>query len=660
MFNKSQQSAVDHIEGPCLVLAGAGSGKTRVITGRVENLINKGVKPESILAMTFTNKAAGEMGERIKETLGKDLSKGLLCTTFHSFCVRFLKEFIKKVDKGFTKDFSIYTYSEQLALIKKSMHNLGIGENFFDPKLVLWKISSLKTRGIDIAKMEILDPLSSVARRVVVEYARVMKLCNALDFDDLLNFTEKILKNNIEVRKKVSERYKFILVDEFQDTNNVQYRIVKHLASEHKNIFVVGDDDQSIYGFRGANFENILQFDRDWGNCKVVILDMNYRCSSTILDAANAVIGNNSERKAKDVNAFNNSGDKIEYFENDNEKDEATNIAMGIETLGRKNYGETAILIRANYQARALEEILRSKKIPYNLVGGIKFFERKEIMDILGYLKIIVNPSDEVSILRVINLPKRGIGNETIFKISNYAQEKGITFYEALKDYKSIKSIRSLLHDKLEKFLIFIENSREMFKYGNLLENTKEYVSKTGYINYLEEEFKEDDKKLKNKLNSIDELYNSISDYCEENPKAKLSSYLEKISLKQDSDDLSTKNQIKIMTVHSSKGLEFDNIFIAGLEEGTFPHERSLEENNIEEERRLFYVAITRARKKLYLSSVRVRKKMGEEVDMKRSRFLSEIPEQLFLVSPEKYQEVSLEYHKSAIAEMMKKISGKL
>ncbi|MBN1968771.1 MAG: UvrD-helicase domain-containing protein [Candidatus Delongbacteria bacterium] len=655
MFNKSQQEAVDHFQGPCLVLAGAGSGKTRVITGRIEKLIfERKINPENILAMTFTNKAAGEMAERIKDQIGIENSRGLVCTTFHSFCVRVLKEFIKLYDKRYKPGFSIYTSNEQIVLIKKAMHNLNIGEEYFDPKLVLWKISSIKTRGIDIENMEIYDPLSSVAKRVVKEYSTLMANNNALDFDDLLNMVDKLLRTNEDVRLKLSSRYKFLLVDEFQDTNNVQYRIVKSLAKDHGNLFVVGDDDQSIYGFRGANFENILQFDRDWSKCKVVILNTNYRSSSTILDAANAVIGNNTMRKSKEVNAFNKEGEKIYYFEGDDEKDEAQNIILKIMDKGYKSYNETAILIRANYQARPLEEALREKKIPYNLVGGMKFFDRAEVKDLIAYLTILVNPSDEVSLTRIIDKPARGIGDETIFKISDFAEKNEISLFDAMRRYKEISTIRSTYYSNLENFVALVENGMTIFGKGELYNSYNEFVDSTGYRDFLKSKFK--DKSLESKLSSLEELGRSIESFANDNPKSGLDKYLVSISLSQDSDDIDLNKGVKIMTVHSSKGLEFDTVFIAGVEENVFPHERSLEENNVEEERRLFYVAITRARKELYISISRQRKRGKETIDTTKSRFIDEIPNHLFELAPEGFGEMSIQNSKSKISALMEKL----
>ncbi len=669
-YNNSQLEAINHFNGPCLVLAGAGSGKTRVITGRIENLIkNKKVNPKNILAVTFTNKAAKEMNERIDEEL-RERAEGITCTTFHALCVRILKQDIDKI--GFTKKFSIYTSNEQIMLIKKSMHELNISEEMFDPRLVMWKISKYKSMNQSFQDIAVIDPLSSVARRVYEVYQGLLKESNAVDFDDLLNHTLELFIKFPEVLEKYQRYYKFILVDEFQDTNITQYNIIKKLSDVNKNLFVVGDDDQSIYGFRGANYENILSFDRDWKGCNTIVLAVNYRSTKTILDAANSVITNNKHRKPKDVSAFNdNNLDLIEYFETITEKEEIIEVADNIlnyTSTGEKKFKDFAVLIRANYLSRQIEEIFRERNIAYKLVGGMKFYDRMEIRDLIAYMTIVNNPSDEVSMLRIINTPRRGLGDETIFKISSYAKKNKLQFYDALKDFKKIPSISGNTHFNIEKFVDLIgeiisfnkENSKEISKLLSLI------ISRTGYIEMLNDQLikKSFDAKLKKaigfKKENIDELLNSVTNYEKEVKSPSLGKYLDKISLVQDSDDIEDKNNaVNIMTVHSSKGLEFDTVFISSFEEGIFPHERSVEEGNLEEERRLFYVAITRAKNKLFISNCTERKRYGKTINTKKSRFLKEIPNELFTSSPESSGEVRKDKAKNSIDDLMAKLKNR-
>ena len=670
MYNDSQLEAINHFNGPCLVLAGAGSGKTRVITGRIENLIKKKkVNPKSILAVTFTNKAAKEMNERIDEEL-KENAEGLTCTTFHALCVRILKQEIEKL--GFTKKFSIYTSNEQIMLIKKSMHELKIDEELFDPRLVMWKISKYKSMNQSYNQIAVTDPLNSVARRVYQIYQGLLKESNAVDFDDLLNHTLELFIKFPEVLEKYQNYYKFILVDEFQDTNITQYSIIKRIADKYKNLFVVGDDDQSIYGFRGANYENILSFDRDWEGCNTIVLAVNYRSTKTILEAANCVITNNKYRKAKDVSAFNkNDQNLIDFFETLTDKEEITEVAENIlkyTDVREKQFKDFAVLIRANYLSRQIEEIFREKDIAYKLVGGMKFYDRKEIKDLIGYLTVVNNPSDEVSMLRIINTPRRGLGDETIFKISSYAKQNNILFYDALKDFKKIPTISGSSHFNIEKFVDLIaelishndKNPKELRQLLSMI------LSRTRYVEILDEQLakKSFDAKFKKavefKKENIEELVNSIANYEKESKKPTLGKYLDKISLVQDSDDIEDKNNaVNIMTVHSSKGLEFDTVFISSFEEGIFPHERSVQEGNIEEERRLFYVAITRAKNKLFISNCTERKRYGKSITSKRSRFLKEIPNELFTVAPDSSSEVRKDKAKNSIEDLVAKLRNK-
>jgi len=650
-YNDSQIQAIEHFKGPCLVLAGAGSGKTRVIVGRIEKLINEHkVSPSNILAVTFTNKAAEEMRERLAGSL-KDHGQ-ITCSTFHALGVRLIKENLDNL--GYSKGFSIYGSAEQHASIKKAMHNLNISDEMFDPKLISYKISYFKNRYTSLNSVTALDPITSVAKRIMPEYDRILKANNALDFDDLLlKMLELFLDKTI--LEKYQDKFKFILIDEFQDTNPVQNRIVLGLGQKYGNVFVVGDDDQSIYGFRGADYRNILDFEKHWEKCRTIVLDVNYRSTATILKAASAVINNNLERKSKNVSTHFKEHIPIEYFTGLNEKHEADLISERIKEFG-KRYSDHAILLRTNYLSRTIEESFRAHRIPYKIVGDFKFYDRKEIKDILAYLSIMINPSDEVSVLRIVNTPKRGIGEDTVFKISNYAEQNKINFFHALKNYKKIDTIASSKHHNIAEFLDIVTGLVELGESKDIYDVSVKLVEKIGYIAFLE---KENDKGVESKKANVEELLNSIKEFRDEKKNASIAGFLEKIALIQEGDDTEHGEQVIVLTVHSSKGLEFENVFIAGFEEGIFPHKRSLDEDNLEEERRLCYVALTRAKKRLFISSCTSRIKYGEESKSKPSRFLKEIPEELFLYPPSAAGEKSADNAKSKIREMMERLKNK-
>jgi DNA helicase II / ATP-dependent DNA helicase PcrA len=651
-YNESQIQAIEHFEGPCLVLAGAGSGKTRVIVGRIERLIGfHRVNPSNILAVTFTNKAAGEMRERLSKSL-KDVSSAVTCSTFHALGVKLIKENLDRL--GYSKGFSIYGSAEQHAAIKKAMHNLNISNDMFDPKLISYKISYFKNRYTSLTSVNALDPITSVAKRIMPEYDRILKANNAFDFDDLLLKMLELFAFP-EILESYQNKFRFILIDEFQDTNPVQNMIVLRLAEKYGNVFVVGDDDQSIYGFRGADFRNILDFEKRWSDCKLIILDVNYRSTQTILKAASAVIGNNKERKAKQVSTPLTAHIPIEYFTAIDETHEADQISEKIRDFG-KNYSDHAVLLRTNFLSRTIEESFRKHRIPYKIVGDFKFYDRKEVKDILAYLSVIVNPSDEVSILRIINTPKRGIGEETVFKISNYAEQNKISFFQALKDFKNIDTLASSKHHNLSDFLKLITGLNDMDDSRDIFDTASKLISMTDYFSYLE---KDDSKTAESKKANVEELLNSVKQYRDENKRATLSGFLEKVALIQDGDDTDRGEQVIVLTVHSSKGLEFENVFIAGFEEGIFPHKRSLDEDHLEEERRLCYVALTRAKQRLFLSSCASRQKFGESSKCKPSRFLSEIPDELFLFPPSQAGAKSAENAKSKIRELMASIALK-
>ncbi|MFO7810938.1 MAG: 3'-5' exonuclease [Candidatus Delongbacteria bacterium] len=648
-YNTSQLVAIEHFEGPCLVLAGAGSGKTRVIIGRIEKLIGQHrVKPENILAVTFTNKAAGEMRERLSSSIQEH--KKITCLTFHALGVKLIKNDLKHL--GYSSNFSIYGSAEQHAAVRKAVHNLNIAEDMFDPKLISYKISYFKNRYKSLNEVSAVDPVTSIAKRIMPEYDRILKANNAMDFDDLLLNILELFKDKT-ILSKYHDQFKYLLIDEYQDTNPVQNRIVLELGKKHSNVFVVGDDDQSIYGFRGADFKNILDFEKHWKDCKTIVLDVNYRSTDIILKAASSIICNNTERKQKKIRTDQKENIPIEYFSALNDKHEADLICEKIKDSGSK-FSNFAVLLRTNYLSRVIEDAFRDHRIPYKIVGDYKFYERKEIKDILAYLSIIINPSDEVSVLRIINTPKRGIGADTVFKISNYAEQNSINFFNALKNYKNIPSISGSKHHNIGNFLDLIVKLKDIAENNDLNNTASRVVKETGYLSFLEK-----DKDAERKRSNIEELLSSVKEYSENNKKPTIGGFLEKVSLIQDGDDTERGEQVIVLTVHSSKGLEFENVFIAGFEEGIFPHKRSIEEGHIEEERRLCYVAVTRAKRKLFISSCSNRTKFGVESKSKPSRFLKEIPEELFLYPPSQAGEKAEENAKSKIREMMQRLKKK-
>ncbi|MDA3886464.1 MAG: UvrD-helicase domain-containing protein [Candidatus Delongbacteria bacterium] len=652
-FNNSQIQAIEHLNGPCLVLAGAGSGKTRVIIGRIKNLVFKHkISPRNILAVTFTNKAAEEMTDRLKGSV-KDFNE-ITCSTFHALGVRIIRENVKTI--GYRKNFTIYDSAAQHAVIKKAMHNLNISTDMFDPKLIHYKLSAIKNTYQNLDNIPALDPISTLAKRILPEYKRILKFNNAFDFDDLLLVMLELLSEHPEVLHKYQRKFKYIMVDEFQDTNPIQNAIINHLAGDHNNLFVVGDDDQSIYAFRGADFRNILDFEKKWKGCKTIVLDVNYRSTSTILSAADSIIGNNKERKAKNVKAHHKINVPLEYFQGIDAIHEAKLIAERIKDDKNKNFADYAVLMRTNYLSRNIEEVFRESNIPYKIVGDYKFYDRKEIKDILAYLAVLSNPSDEVSTLRIINTPKRGIGEDTVFKISNYAEQENINFYAALRSFKKISTISTPKHFNLTQFLDIIIKNIEYSNSHSVSDTLLNIIDDIDYFGYLN---KENTKASVSRVANVEELINSVKRYEKEVRNPTINGFMEKVSLLQESDDTNHGNQVLVLTLHSSKGLEFENVFICGFEEGILPHKRSLEENNLEEERRLCYVGVTRAKRKLYLSSASMRMQYGKEIKSEPSRFLKEIPEDLFLYPPSQASEKNVENAKSKLNELMEKIKAK-
>ncbi len=629
-LNDKQYEAVVNTEGPCLVIAGAGSGKTKVLTHKIAYLIDeKGVLPWNILAITFTNKAANEMKERIEGLVG-DVAKDIWMGTFHSVCVRILRRFIDRI--GFDSSFIIFDTSDQRTLIKACIKNIGLDDKMFTDRSVQSEISN--------AKNEMLEPDQYTLRAngdfrkekialVYEMYQKRLKENNAIDFDDIINYTIKILMDNPDVLEYYSDKFKYILVDEYQDTNKSQFTLVTLLASKNGNITVVGDNDQGIYSFRGADISNILNFERDFPGTKIIKLEQNYRCTGNILKAANSVIKNNEVKYKKQLWTENDVGNLPKVYSAKNEYDEGTYIATQIEHLRREekyNYSDFAILYRMNTQSRAIEEILRREGIPYKIIGGLKFYERKEIKDVISYLRLIQNPSDNISLKRVINEPKRGIGKTSLDNIEKLAEDTGISMYEIIKNADQYGLNRVFLNSR--EFVNVIEELRNKKDDIKISELIKETLNKSGYTKALEEE---NTIEAENRIENLDEFLTVAIEFEDESAENKLSDFLEGITLSSDIDNMEeTDDSVTLMTLHSAKGLEFPVVFLVGMEEGIFPGYKSISEpKELEEERRLCYVGITRAKKNLFLTCSKQRTIFGSTSCNPISRFLKEIPEEL-------------------------------
>ncbi len=629
-LNDKQYEAGVNTEGPCLVIAGAGSGKTKVLTHKIAYLIDeKGVLPWNILAITFTNKAANEMKERIEGLVG-DVAKDIWMGTFHSVCVRILRRFIDRI--GFDSSFIIFDTSDQRTLIKACIKNIGLDDKMFTDRSVQSEISN--------AKNEMLEPDQYTLRAngdfrkekialVYEMYQKRLKENNAIDFDDIINYTIKILMDNPDVLEYYSDKFKYVLVDEYQDTNKSQFTLVTLLASKNGNITVVGDNDQGIYSFRGADISNILNFERDFPGTKIIKLEQNYRCTGNILKAANSVIKNNEVKYKKQLWTENDVGNLPKVYSAKNEYDEGTYIATQIEHLRREekyNYSDFAILYRMNTQSRAIEEILRREGIPYKIIGGLKFYERKEIKDVISYLRLIQNPSDNISLKRVINEPKRGIGKTSLDNIEKLAEDTGISMYEIIKNADQYGLNRVFLNSR--EFVNVIEELRNKKDDIKISELIKETLNKSGYTKALEEE---NTIEAENRIENLDEFLTVAIEFEDESAENKLSDFLEGITLSSDIDNMEeTDDSVTLMTLHSAKGLEFPVVFLVGMEEGIFPGYKSISEpKELEEERRLCYVGITRAKKNLFLTCSKQRTIFGSTSCNPISRFLKEIPEEL-------------------------------
>nr|WP_297933831.1 DNA helicase PcrA [uncultured Blautia sp.] len=632
-LNDRQREAVFHTEGPVLILAGAGSGKTRVLTHRIAYLIEeKGVNPWNIMAITFTNKAAGEMRERVDKIVGFG-SESIWVSTFHSSCVRMLRRFIDRL--GYDTNFTIYDTDDQKTLMKDICKRLDIDTKIYKERAIMAAISSAKDELIGPEEYEI-NVMGDFSKRKIAlaykEYQKELKKNNALDFDDLIMKTVELFQACPDVLEYFQERFKYIMVDEYQDTNTAQFKFVSLLAGKYRNLCVVGDDDQSIYKFRGANIKNILGFEHVFADAKVVRLEQNYRSTQNILNAANQVIRNNLERKTKTLWTENEEGEKLHFRQFMNAYEEAEYIVGDISKKVREKDGEyrdMAILYRTNAQSRLFEEKFLMANIPYKLVGGVNFYARKEIKDLLAYLKTVDNARDDLAVKRIINVPKRGIGATTLSRVQDYASQENISFYNALRQAEQITSLGRAAA-KVAPFVTFIQTLRSKAEILSPSELLKDIIDSTGYVKELEAEGTEE---AEARIENIDELITKVVSYEEENDEPTLSGFLEEVALVADIDSVDgDDNQVLLMTLHSAKGLEFPFVYLAGMEDGIFPSYMTItadDPTEIEEERRLCYVGITRAMKDLTLTCAQQRMIRGETQYNKVSRFIKEIPREL-------------------------------
>ena len=628
-LNDKQYEAVINTEGPCLVIAGAGSGKTKVLTHKIAYLMQeKDVKPWNILAITFTNKAANEMKTRVESLVG-NAAKDMWIGTFHSICVKILRRFIDRI--GYDTSFIIFDTSDQRTLIKECIKACDLDEKLFADRAVLSEISN--------AKNEMLEPMQYALRTggeyrkekiatIYSLYQQRLKENNAVDFDDIINLTIKILMENPDVLAYYSDKFKYVLVDEYQDTNKSQFTLVTMLASKYGNITVVGDNDQGIYSFRGADISNILNFERDFPGTKIIKLEQNYRCTGNILKAANSVIKNNPVKYKKELWTQNDIGELPNVFCGDNEYDEASYIVEQINRLKREEYfkyQDFTILYRMNAQSRAIEDILRRENIPYKIIGGLKFYERKEIKDAIAYLRLIYNPADNLSLKRIINEPKRGVGKTSIDNIAKISEDRGISMYEIIKNAEEygLNRVFANTREFVEQIEYLILKKNEL----KISELIKETLNKTGYTKALENE---NTVEAETRIQNLEELLTVAMEFEEEASENPLAEFLEGITLSSDIDGMEeTEDSITLMTLHTAKGLEFPVVFLAGMEEGIFPGYKSIgEPKELEEERRLCYVGITRAKQFLFLTCAKQRTIFGSTTYNSPSRFLTEIPEE--------------------------------
>ena len=630
-LNREQQQAVQHTEGPLLILAGAGSGKTKVLTVRIAYLLAQGVNPYEILAITFTNKAAKEMKSRVEGIVG-DVANRIWLSTFHSFCAKFLRFELDNF-LGYNSNFTIYDTSDSQVVIKAALKALNLDDKYYPVGAMISAISDAKNKLMFASdyRKQARDFYQQKVADVYEYYERELRKNNALDFDDLLLVAVKLLQSNAAVLDKYSKRFKYVMIDEYQDTNHAQYLLAYLLSSHWKNIAVVGDADQSIYAWRGADIQNILDFEKDYPNCTSIKLEQNYRSTKIILDAANAVIDNNEGRPEKNLWTDKVEGAKIQHFTAQSEHEEAAFIG---DTIVKKHdihgvpYGDMAILYRTNAQSRVLEEALIKRALPYTMVGGTKFYDRKEIKDVLAYLRVLYNPFDDLSLLRIINVPKRSIGATTVSKLQDYARENGTSLFMTLTQLHLVDTIKGKTKEKLEEFGILIFTLVAEMDDKSVLDILEDILDRTGYLAQLEESTDPQDQA---RAENIGELLSVAKDFQDTNPTGTVEDFLEQVALVNDVDSFEQEeSKVTLMTLHAAKGLEFPIVFLGGLEEGLFPHSRTLmNPEEIEEERRLAYVGITRAEKELYISNATTRTVFGRTSSYLPSRFIDEIPAEL-------------------------------
>ena len=636
-LNAQQKEAVTTLDGPVMILAGAGSGKTRVIIQRIAYLIQKKqVSPQQILAVTFTNKAAEEMRERLHEMLsGKQ--KGIHLSTFHALGVSLLRKSIHHL--GYRSNFIIYDTRDQFSVIKTIMEDQDFDDSgLIDAKSVHYEISQAKSTGA--VPEDFLDQQESQQKQLVGKifrhYQKTMKGCNAIDFDDILNLTLTLFEKQPEVMDTLTERFRYLMVDEYQDTNRIQYKLLRYLTKRHRNLCVVGDDDQSIYGWRGAEVKNILDFESDFPEVKFIRLEQNYRSTQKILTAANQVISENTQRMPKKLWSEKHDGDKLDWLLADTEAEELEAVTRKIRTKimqqGRR-YLDFSILYRSNFQSRLVEEALREAKIPYRMLGGTSFYDREEIRDALAYLKVIHNPNDEVSLHRIINTPRRGIGKTSLMKANEYCKETHLPLFKVMRGARKYEGIPKDSAFTMEMFTGIISNYQQRFSNERLGTVFKDLLDEIGYIRFLETQ-SGDVKVRERRVMNVLELLVSVRKYSDKFPEANLQSFLERVTLftQSDNDPETKANQVSIMTLHSAKGLEFPFVFMVGMSEGVFPNNRAVEEGGEDEERRLCYVGITRAQQELTFSMAKSRIRYGESIKQEPSRFLLNINPELLAV----------------------------
>ncbi len=633
-LNPQQYQAVHHTEGPLLVLAGAGSGKTQVITSRIVYLLrHHQVPPEAILAVTFTNKAAREMQERVAATVGK-AAEGMVISTFHALGVRMLRRDIRQL--GYKPNFSIYTESDQAGVLRQAMRDLELDPKRYPPDGIRWRISRAKNRliGPEAYPKTATEPLEAATAALYPRYQRLLKAFNAIDFDDIIMLAVQLLETLPEVRAYWEQRFRYLMVDEYQDTNACQYRLISLLAERHGNLCVVGDDDQSIYGWRGAEVQNILSFARQRPGCLVVKLEQNYRSSGTILKAANAVISNNPTRSDKVLWTASDDGEPITMIVADDEEGEAQQVVEQLQLVQYQQklpWNHFAILYRSNAQSRTFEEALQLEGIPYILVGGQKFFERKEVKDTLAYLAVLANPRDEAALVRIINFPRRGIGDTTLLRLQQWSLGQNCTLFDALRRCGEIDGINETARKAISAFNAMLRQELDRFQPTGLASQANALFTRLG-INAELHRTLGDHNQARKRMENIEQLINALAVFEERHPDTGLIDFLERIALTEDNrraaiDDTQPHDAVTLMSLHASKGLEFPHVYLVGLEEGLLPHHRSAAEDpEVAEERRLCYVGITRARKRLTISRCLTRRRYGVHEACSPSRFLSELP----------------------------------